>query len=153
MAPVVQFAKEAWRSLLCPGRQGIIVLGQLGAMWRQIKLQTPKRWMDIRGPIGAAILSIKRLRGEWHEPFVLTSDLGVQIPFLVVGPKFLGLEMARAYRRNLERAAASRAGLQPDHRLNLQPTRAALRPRSGLSTETTSSDDSRLPSSEAWRCR
>ena len=48
VAPVVQFAKEAWRSLLCPGRQGITGLGQLGAMWRQIKQQTPKRWMDIR---------------------------------------------------------------------------------------------------------
>ena len=99
-APVVAWARAIFDAL--SKAHGAIPSGELLRLWQAMRSRGVKRWADARGPLDAAWLTLRRLGWDWTEPWAMTTDEGVRIPFRLVGPKMLKRHLCTSSRRQLE---------------------------------------------------
>ncbi len=116
VAPLLQLAREVWRAACGQARPGDMRLPDLAAAWRSIKPQSlirnkgnlaRRKWTDIRGPMGAAWLTLHRLSWQWTSPFVLHDDRGVEVSLIRNSPVTVAKLLHAAVTRQLERAVAT----------------------------------------------
>ena len=132
-APIVQWAAEVWRAVCSAGaaQQRGLALPELRRAWECSRPTLPRRWTEVRGPLGACHLCIQRLGWSWPAPFVFLDNKSSVITLTQVSPKRVA-ELAReAYRDRHEAQAARRAGAFPSDTL----CRARRLLRSGRLTE------------------
>ncbi len=67
-----------------------------------------REWQEVRGPIGAAILSLHRIGWQMHSPFILTDDRGEELPLTKVSPAMLSTLLYDAVLRSLERCVGAK---------------------------------------------
>ena len=67
-------------------------------------------WNSTRGPMGALILSLERLKWVFDEPGVWTDDLGVKRILTEYGPKLFHKFLKESVKRNDEREVAATMG-------------------------------------------
>ena len=65
----------------------------------------PKRWADVRGPIGAAALCMKRIGWTFVHPFLVRTDSGVELALTAVSPAMIGWHVRTAWKQYECRAA------------------------------------------------
>ncbi len=70
-----------------------------------------REWSQVRGPIGAMILSLHRIGWEMPSAFVLRDDRGEEIPLTKVTPAMLAVYLKEATLRALERYVGSRVAI------------------------------------------
>ncbi len=124
VAPVIQLAREVWRAACGQARLGDMQLPDIAAAWRLIepgnlfrdKLTMKKRkWMDIRGPMGAAWLTLHRLSWKWTSSFVLHDDRGIEVSLIRNSPATVAKLLHAVVTRQLERAVAAQwAATRPE---------------------------------------
>ncbi len=68
-----------------------------------------REWKNVKGPIGAAVLSLQRLGWDMPSPFVVVDDWGEEIPLTRTSPAMLAELLRDATTRALERYAGARA--------------------------------------------
>ncbi len=88
-------------------RRGTRAGARAEAMWRNDGRR--REWNSVRGPIGAAILSLQRLGWDMPSPFVLLDDWGEEIPLTRTSPALLAELLREATTRAIERYAGARA--------------------------------------------
>ncbi len=95
------------------------------------------RWAKVRGPFGAAAISLARIGWSFTGPFEITDDKGAATLLTQSPPSLVRDLMRDAVRRMLERKAAARfARLDPEftgRRACLDLAIAAVRPSRGVS--------------------
>ncbi len=77
------------------------------ALWRSDGRR--REWNQVKGPVGAAILSLHRLGWEMPTPFTVIDDWGEEIPLTKVTPAMLAVLLRDATTRALERYAGAKA--------------------------------------------
>ncbi len=126
-APVITYAKMIWRAMTRREEASMRAssLADLNAMWNAASINfipivnrvaaarradgtipapvARKAWGDIRGPIGAAALTLTRLGWEFASPFILRDPDGVEHSLTNSSPCLTRDLMRDALRANLER--------------------------------------------------
>ena len=81
-APVFRWSKEVWLAAMHlrgeTGEHGqflkVLNLPALRRIWERGKLQRPERWRSVKGPVGATVLSLDRLKWTWPSLFQFYYD-------------------------------------------------------------------------------
>ncbi len=98
-----------------------------------------REWREVRGPIGAAILSLHRIGWQMSSPFTLIDDRGEELPLTKVTPAMLSTLLYEATLRSLERyAGAKLAEVDEDYsgrRICIDHVRRQLASDRGLTHE------------------
>ncbi len=117
VAPLLQLAREVWRAASGQARPGDMRLPDLAAAWRSIEPKnlvrdsgntTRRKWTDVRGPMGAAWLTLHRLAWSWTSPFVLHDDRGIEVSLIRNSPATIAKMLHAAVARQLERGVAAK---------------------------------------------
>ncbi len=123
-APVCQYVRMVWRA--AAGSRAVasdarVTLPGIRRYWEAVdfeQLMTTKmkegvqirkrRWDRVRGPIGAAHLSLERLGWSFDGPFRLTDDLGVTRNIMDHSPRMWNDLLREAVQRSHERGIAAK---------------------------------------------
>jgi hypothetical protein len=73
-----------------------------------------REWNQVRGPIGAAILSLHRIGWDMPSPFILRDDRGEDIPLTKVTPAMLAVYLKEATLRALERYVGNKVAVKDE---------------------------------------
>ncbi len=132
VAPIVQYSRMVWAAIV--GRERAALRGASAAdirrMWDAASAHfgpTAKKWEDartqsgivprktaraiwgtVRGPIGAAALSLARVGWKFISPFTITDERGAEIVLTKSSPAMVRGPMRDATRRMYERRVAAR---------------------------------------------
>ena len=97
-APLVRWAQEVWQATTVePSRA--IGTHALVRLWNAVHAQPPKGWAQCRGPIGAAILSAKRLQWDIRSPYKWINDRGLEIDLTKASPKLVEWHVKQSWER------------------------------------------------------
>ena len=105
VAPITRWAEEVWRA--SNGSGGGLCLPELRRIWVGALERAPTKWAQVRGPVGAALLSVQRLGWSWPEPFVLHDPRGTVFKLTEIAPSMLRRLLRHGMREFLERQCAA----------------------------------------------
>ncbi len=131
LGPVVLWAKIVWKSHTAAAYSTTVDLPTLRGLMQAVLDRAPKSWREVRGPLGAAILSARRVGWEFVLPFVLRTHAG-EVILTVTSPKRVKGLASEAWMTRLRTYAAERLGLAPGTDLDLTVLERLLKP-GGLS--------------------
>ncbi len=131
VAPVIQYARAVWQAVTARETAALRKCGlpEIRGWWEDSMQQvkgileeydaekamgrTPtsnknasKAWRNVRGPIGAAALSLRRIGWEFATPFTLIDDRGIELTLTHSTPQLLKDQLVDGVRRSLERQMA-----------------------------------------------
>ena len=104
-APLVAWTQEWWDAT--NGVPNALSTAALAAWWEQIRDAPPVRWAAVRGPLGAAWLTLQRLGWTWPEPGAFLDQHGTRLELRFTSPKMLRHLALDARRQGQEREVAS----------------------------------------------
>ena len=84
-----------------------ISLVDLWQLWTRASCKWPRCWRQVRGPLGAAWLTLRRFGWSWVDPVRVQTDLGATICLTEFSPKAIEDALNCAGMRRAERAFAS----------------------------------------------
>ena len=84
-------------------------------LWEQAAAGWPRRWAQAKGPLGAAMLSLRCLGWSWPEPFRVVTDSGATMSLTEFLPKAVEDAVRCAGRRRAERAFAAHLRKRGDY--------------------------------------
>ena len=106
LAPAVRWAEEVWAAAC--GEAGALTLPQLLGAWYGALARRPRKWGDVKGPIGAAWLTLRCAGWDWPAPLTFASPQGHQYLLTEWAPALLRQKLVAAERASLEKTAAAR---------------------------------------------
>ena len=85
-------------------------MGKLAEAWRValISKSPPEAWKDVKGPIGAASLSLARVAWKWEEPFAFTDHRGERLVITDFSPTLMESLLVEAWKYRMEGIAGSK---------------------------------------------
>ncbi len=93
-------------------------------------------WRRIRGPIGAAVLSLKRIGWTFTSPFILRDDRGTELTLTHTTPALLKDQLVGGVKRDLERRMARKWAMTclayEGRRLCVDLAMAAIKPKQSV---------------------
>ncbi len=127
LAPALQYARATWRASNGATRGNDLDLGEIARTWNKMhdegylsRLVKPRaseaygsggaserKWAACRGPIGAMVLSLDRVRWQVKGPFVWTDDWGEDIILTTTSPALLKDLLKEAVQREAQRKVAA----------------------------------------------
>ena len=105
LAPAVRWAEEVWAAAC--GDPWALQLTTLRKHWQGAQCKRPGRWGQVRGPLGAAALTLRRLGWAWNSAFVFTSPQGHQCELTAWAPAAIKKLLVRAEQARQEQRAAA----------------------------------------------
>ena len=128
-APMIRWAQEIWQTTTA-GETRAIPLNQLARAWQRSFTCKPTRWQQVRGPIGAAILSAKRLGWNIEHPTRWYTDQGETLELTKASPKLLSWHALQTWNRIISKRVAgklSEDGYSTDKTIDFSHVRHTLR--------------------------
>ncbi len=108
---ILQYSRQTWAATLLGAatpRSGELTLAQLSRIWRdvheggKVPQPGPRAWSQVRGPISAMHLTLRRIGWAMKGPFTLVDCAGEEILLTRVPPALLAQLLRRAVLRTLE---------------------------------------------------
>ena len=110
-APLVRWAQEMWQATLPFANRALPVRDLLRA-WQAVLAKPPKGWAQVRGPIGAAVLSAKRLQWNVNHPYLWVNDRGDELSLLEASPRLVEWHVRQSWERLISRRVARKLQAQ-----------------------------------------
>ncbi len=159
VAPVLHYSRAVWQAVVA--REAAASRGcglpDIGGWWNEAmglysgaaeayeadgaasksdaKKRIAKAWRGVRGPVGAALLSLARIGWRFRDAFRLEDDRGVEITLTHTTPQLLRDLLVDGVRRAMERQMArkwaSTCKLYEGRRICVDLAVSALRPKAG----------------------
>ncbi len=127
LAPALQYSRAVWRASTGATRGNDLDLAELARVWAELdeqryadKLLRPKsgtaygaggasarQWSACRGPVGAMILALDRIRWRAKDAFTLVDDWDEEIQLTTTSPSLLKTLLKEAAQREAQRKIAS----------------------------------------------
>ncbi len=132
IAPVLQYSRAIWMAVTNREKAAVRKCGlpDISGWWHGVLSSSPHlaaayekgaaggtsadpkaaagAWRTIRGPIGAAVLSLKRIGWDFTSPFTLHDDRGVELTLTHTTPTLLRDLLVAGVKRELERHMANK---------------------------------------------
>ena len=112
VAPIIEWSRRVWSTLLVADCSGQGSLTQLMSWWRRSRGCLPNTWGAVRGPLGAAELSMQRIGWTWTSPLTWTDHEGIERTFTQSSPAMVQSIARKAYLVKKETEAARQRGLE-----------------------------------------
>ena len=77
-------------------------------LWNHIEERPLKGWAQVRGPVGAALMSAKRLGWDISHPWLWVTDAGIQVSLLTTSPRFMAWHIKQSWTRLVSQRVASK---------------------------------------------
>jgi len=129
-APMVRWAQEVWAATSGYSTRHLD-LRLLRDGWHGVLQDAPQQWRQVRGPIGAAVMSARRIGWDVSHPFEWVTDEGLLLMLAQESPALVAWHVEQSAQRLVERRVASSTGdmeLQ-GRRANLGFTKRLLQSR------------------------
>jgi hypothetical protein len=84
-----------------------IPLRTLMRLWSGSSLQSTKHWSQVRSPLQAALLDLRRIDWKWSHPFRFTDDLNNEINLLDASARQVSRLLLQGHIRQMERQIAA----------------------------------------------
>ena len=132
-APILAWSSECWRASCAAGGIGCrLTLADLSRAWDACVPDRPLTWRQVRGPMGALLLSLERLSWRATGPFAWKDDLGYSVQLTSMSPALIKMKVRGAHYRWLERGLARKLEMEdedgvPVERCSLDHVRWLLR--------------------------
>ncbi len=88
----------------------VITVPELGRLAGPIMVKAPRTWGEVRGPLGAAVLSLRRIGWTFDNSLTLLTDEGVKLPLTSTSPALIAYHAQVAWKRTTARSAARTLG-------------------------------------------
>ena len=118
LGPVLTWASIIGKATTSTSFQAFANLPQLGALAGPIVQALPRTWGGVRGPLGAAHMSLKRIGWAFATPLVLKSAEGQEFALTMVSPALLAYHLQVAWKRALRVRAGEAMGAQPGDQID-----------------------------------
>ena len=105
-APLTAWVAETWATQRHHPQAA--TPGELQASWEAGEERAVRRWSDVRGPIDAIRLTLRRLRWSWDGPWDWYDDRGATLDLRQISPRLMRQLVEDAVRRGLERKVGDR---------------------------------------------
>ena len=105
LGPLLTWSTVCWKAAVDGGFQLFVDLPRLHQLAGRVLACLPTRWGDVRGPLGAAALSMKRIGWNFVHPFLVRTDTGVELALTAVSLALLGWHVRTAWKKYECRAA------------------------------------------------
>ena len=105
VAVAVRWAEEVWAA--ANGEQGAMDCPELAWAWEQVQGSWPTRWGQVRGPLGAAHLTLRRVGWSWPSAFTFTDADGRPHVLTRVSPRMVQRLLEEAVKTKQEQGLAA----------------------------------------------
>ena len=112
LGPALTWSSIVWKSATSSAFQQVMPLPQLGRLAGPAIQRLPRNWGAVRGPLGAAHLSLARVGWAFETPFTLRSPSGEIVPLTSTSPAMLAYHLQRDWKKEVEEQASKAIGLQ-----------------------------------------
>eukprot|EP00973_Karenia_brevis_P068606 9541115-Karenia_brevis.AAC.1 len=106
-APLVRWAAEVWNTTGGWDKRRLAIQ-ELRDTWHDITNSSarPDTWKQVRGPVGAALMSAQRIGWSLQSPFEWTTDSGYKLHLAQEAPALIEWHVHRSAQRMIERRVA-----------------------------------------------
>ena len=104
--PVIRWAQEVWAAAC--GDTAARGIPQLIGMWHGAQKRHPRSWRDVKGPIGAAALTLQRIGWSWPSPLEFADANGTRYLLTHFSPALIRRMLVQAEVQVLEKRLAAR---------------------------------------------
>eukprot|EP00959_Pyramimonas_sp_CCMP1952_P316864 6632509-Pyramimonas_sp.AAC.1 len=98
-------------------------MSRLLSLAAPILAQPPKDWGSVRGPLAAAILSLRRIGWGMHAALAFVDQAGEHWPLTMFSPKFLESKMKAAWQGVHLHVVSQKLGLEAGANVDLSVAR------------------------------
>ena len=110
LGPALTWSSIVWRATTSTDFKQVITVPELGRLAGPIMVKAPRTWGEVRGPLGAAVLSLRRIGWVFDNCLTLITDKGVKLPLTSTSPALVAYHAQVAWKRVLARDAARTLG-------------------------------------------
>ena len=119
LGPALTWSTLVWKATTHANYRDVVTVPELGRLAGPIMLKLPRTWGEVRGPVGAAALSLRRVGWTFDTCLTLVTDEGVHLPLTSTSPAMVAYHLQVSWKRRLGEAAARSLGLDGEQ---LDPT-------------------------------
>ena len=112
LGPALTWATIVWKATTNQDYGRIISVPELGRLAGPVLLKAPGTWGAVKGPIGAAVMSLRRVGWRFDNSLTLISDTGERFPLPSTSPALLAYHLQVSWKRRLGRDAARSIGME-----------------------------------------
>ena len=115
-APICRWAREVWQaSMLIAEQDGSLSKPKSRALssrklvnlWYAARVDEIGRWGAVRGPIGAAKMSMERIDWKWSQPHIVETDDGTILNFALDSPALIQYQVHQSVTRSIQHRIAA----------------------------------------------
>ncbi len=111
LGPVLTWGTICWKAATQPSFQAFVTIPQLGDLAAGVLQCLPTTWSGVKGPLGAAHLSMKRIGWRFKTPFTVESESGTELALTAISPALLQYHLVTAWKIKLGRTASRAVGI------------------------------------------
>jgi hypothetical protein len=111
LGPALTWSTLVWKATTHANYRDVVTVPELGRLAGPIMLKLPRTWGEVRGPVGAAALSLRRVGWTFDTCLTLVTDEGVHLPLTSTSPAMVAYHLQVSWKRRLGEAAARSLGL------------------------------------------
>jgi hypothetical protein len=118
LGPILTWSAICWKAATHPTFSAFIDIPRLGALAGAVVTQLPMTWSSVRGPLGAAHLSLKRVGWSFVTPFVIRSPQGLELALTAHSPALIQYHLTIAWKMQLGRTACKATGISSESQVD-----------------------------------
>ena len=112
LGPALTWATIVWKATTSTDYASVISVPELGRLAGPVMVKAPRTWGAVRGPLGAAVMSLQRVGWRFHNSLTLIFDTGERFPLPSTSPALLAYHLQVSWKRKLGRSAAKSIGME-----------------------------------------
>ncbi len=113
LGPFITYTSVIWKASTSSTFQQFVNLPKMGQLAGDVIQKLPTTWGGVAGPLGAAHLSLKRVRWAFVTPLTVKTDTGEILQLTSSPPALIYYHLQLAWKRTVSRSACKALGLQP----------------------------------------
>jgi hypothetical protein len=112
LGPALTWATLVWRATTSSDFQKVVTVPELGRLAGPILVKAPFTWGEVRGPLGAAVVSLRRIGWAFDTCMTIITDEGIRLPLTSTSPSLVAYHAQVAWKRHLGMSAAKSLGFE-----------------------------------------
>ncbi len=126
VGPILVWASIVWKASTSPDLFAVWPLPWLGREAGKVIRSLPRTWAEVRGPLGAAYLSLRRLGWTFVTPFQISTDDGAVISLTDTSPEMVAYWLRTASNKQHLDGAKRTLHLDPALQIDFEVARKLL---------------------------
>ncbi len=110
LGPVLTWATIVWKATTSSDYKMVVTVPELGRLAGPVMRRAPRTWGEVKGPLGAAVMSLKRIGWHFDNCMTLVPSEGLRLALPSTSPALVAYHLQIAWKCKLGQDAARRLG-------------------------------------------